>query len=175
MRCLSYEHMFEQTARHTHERITGGCEVVDAEPTVRTRRGLHDMSHDNVITAPRGRDSHDDLSCALAEIEGRLEQLEGEIAAIAPLVHERERLLRAKAIILGEPEPRTVAQMASRRITREAVFDYLTRHPGARAGEIASGLGVGQGAVSAHLYRGKEKLFASRGGRWFPVPAADPA
>jgi hypothetical protein len=56
-----------------------------------------------------------------------------------------------------------------------AVFDYLTRHPGARAGEIAKSLGTGQGAVSAHLYRGKDRLFSSRGGRWFPIPAADPA
>jgi len=56
-----------------------------------------------------------------------------------------------------------------------AVFHYLTRHPGSRAGEIAAGLGAGGDAVSAHLDRGKGRLFAGRGGRWFPIPAADPA
>jgi hypothetical protein len=53
------------------------------------------------------------------------------------------------------------------------VFQYLARHPGSLAGEVAAGLGVGQGAVSAHLYRGKGRLFVSDGGRWYPVPAAD--
>jgi DNA-directed RNA polymerase specialized sigma24 family protein len=50
------------------------------------------------------------------------------------------------------------------------VFAYLTRNPGARAGEIAAGLGVGQGAISAHLYRGKGQLFACRKARWYPIP-----
>ena len=79
--------------------------------------------------------SHD-MSCGLAEIETRIEEIEREIAI---------------------------------------VFEYLTRHPGSRAGEIAAGLGAGREAVSAHLYRGKGQLFSSRGGRWFPIPAADPA
>jgi hypothetical protein len=60
-------------------------------------------------------------------------------------------------------------------VARDVVFDYLTRNPGARAGEIAKSLGTGQGAVSAHLHRGKGRLFSSRGGRWFPIPAADRA
>jgi hypothetical protein len=79
--------------------------------------------------------SHD-MSCALAEIETRIEEIERESAA---------------------------------------VFEYLTRHPGALAGEIAAGLGAGRESVSAHLYRGKGQLFANRDGRWFPIPAADPA
>lgn len=59
------------------------------------------------------------------------------------------------------------------RVTREDVFEYLCRNPGSRAGDVAAGLGVGQGAVSAHLCRGKGQLFASRAGRWYPVAAAD--
>ena len=54
------------------------------------------------------------------------------------------------------------------------VFHYLTRNPGARAGEIAAGLGATQGVVSAHLYRGKGRMFAGRAGRWYPVPEGDP-
>jgi hypothetical protein len=54
------------------------------------------------------------------------------------------------------------------------VFHYLARNPGSRAGEIAAGLGVAQAVVSAHLYRGKGRMFASRAGRWYPVPEGDP-
>jgi DNA-binding transcriptional ArsR family regulator len=111
------------------------------------------------------------MSSALAAIEDRLDELESEISAVAPLIHERARLLRARAMIRGEPEPRD--QIHRTRISRADVFEYLARNPGSRAGEIATGLGVGQAAVSAHLYRGKGRLFASRAGRWFPVPAAD--
>jgi hypothetical protein len=53
------------------------------------------------------------------------------------------------------------------------IFEYLARNPGSRTGEIAGGLGAGQGAVSAHLHRGKGRLFTTRAGRWYPVPAAD--
>ncbi|MEK6327087.1 MAG: hypothetical protein AABM66_06110 [Actinomycetota bacterium] len=66
-----------------------------------------------------------------------------------------------------------VLEKIDRRITRADVFEYLARHPGSRAGEVAAGLGVGQSAVSAHLSRGKGRLFARRGERWYPVPAAD--
>jgi hypothetical protein len=66
-----------------------------------------------------------------------------------------------------------IEQLLRECVTRDEVFDYLTRNPGSEAGEVAAGLGVGQGAVSAHLYRGKGRLFVSRAGRWYPVPAAD--
>jgi hypothetical protein len=115
------------------------------------------------------------MSYALAEIDQRVGEVEREIASIAPLVRERQRLLRARALILGEPEPPPLETTTRPRVTRDSVFDYLTRHPGAPAGQIAEDLGTGQGAISAHLYRGKGRLFSSRGGRWFPIPAADPA
>jgi hypothetical protein len=92
-------------------------------------------------------------------------------------VHERTRLLRARALILDEPDPGPALHTPSGgpRVTRRAVFEHLARNPGSRAEEIARGLGVGQGPVSAHLYRGKGRSFASRGGRWYPIPEADPS
>jgi hypothetical protein len=76
-------------------------------------------------------------------------------------------------VLRGDREPSERESILRPRVTREAVFDYLTRNPGSRAGEVAAGLGVGQSAISAHLHRGKGRLFATSGGRWYPVPAAD--
>lgn len=137
-----------------------------------------DRQPDGASTVPRGHDSHHDMShdmsSVLERIEQRVEEIEAEIATLAPLVHERARLLRARATILGEPAPDLRRPASPRRITKTDVFEYLTRHPGSRAGEIALGLGVEQSAVSAHLYRGKGRVFSRRADRWYPVPAADP-
>jgi DNA-binding transcriptional ArsR family regulator len=113
------------------------------------------------------------MSSVLAKIDERVAEIETGIASVAPLVHERARLLRARAEILGAPEPDLRRLARQRRISRTDVFEYLARHPGSRAGEIAAGLGVGQSAVSAHLYRGRGRLFARRAEQWYPVPAAD--
>jgi hypothetical protein len=116
-------------------------------------------------------DSHGDLSSVLTRIEDRIDELESEIASIAPIVRERARLLRARALLRGDPEPGPREPTLRPRVTRNDVLDYLARNPGSRAGEIAAGLRTGQGTVSAQLYRGKGRLFTSRGGRWYPIPA----
>jgi hypothetical protein len=123
------------------------------------------MSYDNVRSALRSHDSDAHTSSLLADIEERLEALEDELAKVAPIVHERQRLLAARAQLLGEPAPRPAT--TTRRATREDVASVLRSHPGLRTGEIARILGVGAPAISAHLYRGKGTLFRSRGGRWF--------
>jgi hypothetical protein len=117
------------------------------------------------------RDSDGNLSCVAARIEDRIDEIEREIATITPLVQERARLLRARALLRGEPAPHPREPILRPRVTREAVFDYLTRNPGSSPGKIAAGLGAGRGTVSAHLYRGKGRLFSTRGGRWYPQPA----
>ena len=101
------------------------------------------------------------MSRLAARIEDRIDELEWE----------RARLLRARALLRDEAAPDSREPILRPRITREAVFDYLTRNPGSRPREIAAGLGVGQGTVSAHLHRGKGRLFSTRAGRWYPVPA----
>jgi hypothetical protein len=150
--------------------LAGG--VSGADPA-RLSPDPHDLSHDKVMAAPRSHDSHDDMSSALDRIERRIEEVEREIASIAPLVRERTRLLRARAVIRGDPEPSDRERIPRPHVTREEVFEHLARNPGSRAGEVAAALEVGQQVVSAHLYRGKGRLFVSRAGRWYPVPAAD--
>lgn len=136
--------------------LEGGCTVT---------RNRDDMSCDDVTTVPRSHDSDGDMSSLVAEIEERLEVLEDELAKVAPIVHERQRLLAARAQLLGQPPP--WPPTGARRITREDIVSVLRSNPGIRAGEIARILGVGQPAISAHLYRGKGTRFRSRGRRWF--------
>jgi hypothetical protein len=108
------------------------------------------------------------MSSTLAAIEDRIEVLEAEIAKVGPLALERERLVRARAELLGEPAPQPAwANGPARRVTQDEVAAVLERRPGIRAGEIADALGAGRPAISAHLYRGKGSHFRCRGGRWF--------
>jgi DNA-binding transcriptional ArsR family regulator len=126
----------------------------------------HHTSCDDVTTVPRSHDSDAHMSSLVAEIEERLAVLEDGLAKLAPIVHERQLLLTARAQLLGEPPP-ALPTPSRRRITRDDVASVLRLHPGLRAGEIARALDAGQPAVSAHLYRGKQTRFRSRGGRWF--------
>jgi hypothetical protein len=105
------------------------------------------------------------MSRAVEKIERRIEAIDRELVGYAPLAAERDRLVKMKAAILGEP---VIARSLLRpRVAREDVASYLEANPGARAGQVAHALGVGQPAISAHLYRGRDRLFVNRGGRWF--------
>jgi CRP-like cAMP-binding protein len=95
----------------------------------------------------------------LKEIDTRLSQLDEQLASHTQLLAERDRLRRARAAITGE-SPKG-------RISTDDVAAYLAEHPGAKPGEIATGLGVASGTVSAHLFRGKRSRFVSRGGSWY--------
>ncbi len=55
-------------------------------------------------------------------------------------------------------------ESAVKQVSQEEVAQFLAEHPGARAGEIAEGLGVSSGRVSAHLFKGKNDRFVNRGG-----------
>lgn len=103
------------------------------------------------------------MSSALGEIEAQIDAIEARLVSLTPLVIERERLLRARAALLGEPTP---ASGPIRRVTRDDVARYLAGNPASRAGQIARALGTSPQAVSAHLYRGKASRFVNRGGRW---------
>jgi hypothetical protein len=74
--------MFDNASSPTIVRNDGDCQVLDLERPRPASREAHDMSYDNVMTSPRGRDSHHDMSWALAEIESRIENIERELAAV---------------------------------------------------------------------------------------------
>jgi hypothetical protein len=62
------------------------------------------------------------MSSPVTEVEQRLTEIEREPAFFVPLVHERDRLLRARAALLGEPPPDSPT--LGRRIAREEVAVY---------------------------------------------------
>jgi DNA-binding MarR family transcriptional regulator len=100
----------------------------------------------------------------LAEIDRRLAQIERELEGHRALIAERDRLLKAKAALVG----------SAGQISRDDVAEYLAKHPGAKPAEIAKALGVSSGTVSAHLFRGKRSHFVSRGREWYvrdPAPS----
>lgn len=86
--------------------------------------------------------------------------MERELAGYEELVAERERLLAARAALLGEPVP-------GGQITQDDVAAYLEEHPGSAPREIARALGVSANRVSAHLFRGKTDRFVSRERGWW--------
>ena len=55
-------------------------------------------------------------------------------------------------------------------VERESVHEFLKRHPGASAAQIARGLGCSERTVTMHLVLGKGHLFAGKAGRWYPIP-----
>lgn len=94
----------------------------------------------------------------IAEIDERLGDLNRQLASHEELLAERDRLRAARATLLGESPTGQISQ--------DDVASYLAEHPGSRAGEIATALGVSPGRVSAHLYRAKTTRFVSRNGGW---------
>ncbi len=95
----------------------------------------------------------------VAEIDERLKSLDAELAAHDELVAERQRLIAARATLLGESP--------TGQITQDQVADFLAEHPGSRPRQIAQALGVSSGRVSAHLYRAKTTRFVSRSDGWY--------
>jgi hypothetical protein len=80
-----------------------------------------------------------------------------------------KRLLAAQAALLGRPAPRK----HQRRLAREDIRAYLTKHPGSLAVEIAEALGVPPTNVGTHLSNGKrEGEFQKHRNRWSLIEPA---
>jgi DNA-directed RNA polymerase specialized sigma24 family protein len=101
----------------------------------------------------------------LAQLDTRLAELDHELERANELMDERRRLLAARAALTGE----RIATKGSlvRRVTQAEVAEYLTEHPGARAAQIASDLGVPLTNISQHLHRGRESTFERRSDGWY--------
>jgi hypothetical protein len=101
----------------------------------------------------------------IAEIDERLQAVNEALAGYDGLISERDRLLRAKAALLGEAASKAVGD--GKRISQAEVAEFLSRAPGSKPGEIAAALSAKQPAISSHLYRGKDSIFLSRDARWY--------
>jgi ABC-type glutathione transport system ATPase component len=74
-----------------------------------------------------------------------------------------KRLLAAQAALRREPVPRK----HQRRLARQDIRDYLAKHPGSLAVEIAEALGVPPTNVGTHLSNGKkDEEFDKHRNRW---------
>jgi DNA-directed RNA polymerase specialized sigma24 family protein len=96
----------------------------------------------------------------LAQIEREIATVDEDLASYRGLLAQRERLVSARAALLGERVG------SASRVAQEDVAAYLREHPGARAGVIAGALGVPLTTISAHLYRGRDSRFRRRADGW---------
>jgi sugar phosphate isomerase/epimerase len=97
---------------------------------------------------------------AIREIDQELRKARAEEKDAAQRV---KRLLAAQAALLGQPAPRK----HRRRLAREDIRDYLAKHPGSLAVEIAEALGVPPTNIGTHLSNGKrEGEFLKDRNRW---------
>jgi hypothetical protein len=100
----------------------------------------------------------------VSQIDRRLSELDRELESMSELMAERRRLVQARQAITGERV--STGPDLVRRISSDQIADYLTQHPGSRAGSIAGALGVPLTNVSQHLHRGKDTRFERRADGW---------
>lgn len=104
-----------------------------------------------------------------------VKQLDAKLAALRPLVEEYEKLQAARAVLVGDgtpapamrpPRGATSSSRASRGAPRSraprganrtAILGYVSRHPGARAIEIAEATGIARATMQTTLYQLKRK------------------
>src|SRR4051812_27296773 len=109
---------------------------------------------------------------ALEAITRELRSLDEQLASYDELVEKRNRLLAAKAALLGHAP----ISSGAKRVSQEQVADYVEKHPGSTPAEIALGLRVSDATIRAHLHRGKGRRFFQRDGGWHTGEApADPS
>jgi len=92
-----------------------------------------------------------------------LERINKGLSGYEPLLHERERLLAARAALTGTTPGKETGRA---RTSQDDVAAYLAEHPGSLPAQIAQALGVPVTNVSAHLYRGKDTRFQRDGDGW---------
>jgi hypothetical protein len=100
----------------------------------------------------------------VSQIDRRLAELDRELESMSDLMTERRQLLQARQALTGERV--SSGPDLLRRISGDQIADYLTEHPGSRAGEVAKALGVPLTNISQHLHRGKDTRFERRPDGW---------
>lgn len=111
---------------------------------------------------PPGREARG----AIRAIDQEIGRLEKRMSGYERLLAERERLLRARAALTGEPS-KEAARV--KRVSQDEIAAFLEEHPGSLPAQIAEGLGVPVTNVSAHLYRAKGERFERRKDGWYVV------
>jgi hypothetical protein len=99
-----------------------------------------------------------------ADIENRLREIEGELAALEPLAAEKAKLEHVLATppfavdaSVKRPRTKSTPKRAPRGANKAAVYDAVRDMPGASPGEIAAAAKVGKPQVFNLLRTGVEK------------------
>ncbi len=108
---------------------------------------------------PPGREARG----AIRAIDQEIGRLDKRLSGYEQLVAERERLLRARAALTGEPSEKAARV---KRVSQDEIAAFIEVHPGSLPAQIAQGLGVPVTNVSAHLYRAKGERFERRNDGW---------
>jgi hypothetical protein len=90
--------------------------------------------------------------------------LDKRISGYERLLVERERLMRARAALTGEPSE---TKTRAKRVSQDEIAAFIAEHPGSLPAQIAAGLGVPVTNISAHLYRAKGERFERRNDGWY--------
>jgi hypothetical protein len=101
------------------------------------------------------------------QIDEAIAKIEKRMAPYEALNAKKQQLLASRRALLGQGN--RVTGSGGPRITQEMVVDYLRRYPyGMTSHQIADGINGSEGAVRAHLNRGKDERFLKHDdGRWF--------
>jgi uncharacterized membrane protein len=103
---------------------------------------------------PRTRQAIDTLEAEGAELRGSLARLAAELKQAQATHQETTGAVPARSL------RRATARRASRRRaeartlkadTRESILEFLAKHPGSTAGEVAKGLDLNRSSVSGRL------------------------
>jgi hypothetical protein len=108
---------------------------------------------------PPGREARG----AIRAIDQEIGRLDKRMSGYERLLAERERLLRARAALTGEPSGKGARV---KRVSQDEIAAFIEKHPGSLPAQIAAGLGVRVTNVSAHLYRAKGERFERRKDGW---------
>jgi len=100
----------------------------------------------------------------VSQIDQRLSELDRDLQSMSELLAERRRLVAARQALTGERTSNGPDLV--QRVSQNQVAEYLTEHPGSRAGEIAGALGVALTNISQHLHRGRDTRFERRPDGW---------
>jgi hypothetical protein len=135
--------------------LTLGSRVVIIDSTYNNKRGN--------MTKKEKFDPQSIIDEQVVSIDEALESIERRMKPYEALNAKKQQLLSARRALLGGN--RTTGAGGTR-VTMEDIVGFLNDNPGSLPSAIAERFGVGQGTISSHLYRNKDR-FIKKDGKYY--------